>query len=94
MSTKVGLDEWNAPEMLKREVYNEKIDLWGVGCILYFMISGEKPFLEESLPKLYQKITNSLINFDCFIWQKVSDDCKAFIKALLDPNPNMRLSAE
>ncbi len=44
MMSKVGLDQWNAPEVLEGAQYNEKIDLWGVGCVLYFMLSGEYPF--------------------------------------------------
>lgn len=38
--TKVGLDEWNAPEMLRRELYTNKVDTWGLGCIAYFMLTG------------------------------------------------------
>lgn len=53
MLTKVGLDEWNAPEMIQKEQYNEKVDMWGVGTVLYFMLAGEQPFLEQSQPKLY-----------------------------------------
>jgi calcium-dependent protein kinase len=38
--SKVGQNEWIAPEVFKGGFYNEKIDLWGVGCILYFIITG------------------------------------------------------
>lgn len=44
MLTKTGLDEWNAPEMLEGSYYDEKIDIWGVGCILYYITVGQQPF--------------------------------------------------
>lgn len=40
MMTRTGLEEWSAPEMLEGGVYNEKVDLWSAGCVLYFMIAG------------------------------------------------------
>ncbi len=46
MMSKVGLDAWNSPEMLDKTTYNEKVDLWGMGTILYFIITGEAPFCE------------------------------------------------
>jgi len=40
MMTCTGLPEWSAPEMLKREKYKNKIDLWSAGCVLYFLVFG------------------------------------------------------
>ena len=40
MLTKTGLEEWSAPEMIKNTFYNEKIDMWSAGCVLYYMLSG------------------------------------------------------
>lgn len=40
MMTKTGLEEWSAPEMHGGVKYSEKIDLWSVGCVMYFMLSG------------------------------------------------------
>lgn len=58
MFTKVGLDQWNAPEVLKGESYTEKVDLWGVGLTLYYILSGENPFLDNNIARLHQKIVN------------------------------------
>ena len=33
-----------AVEILKREPYSEKCDIWSIGIIIYQMIYGETPF--------------------------------------------------
>lgn len=64
MMSKVGMDNWNAPEMLANTQYSEKVDMWGLGCILYFIITGEEPFSEQSAAKLHAKIKNASFNKD------------------------------
>lgn len=34
-----------APEVLKREKYNEKCDIWSLGVITYFLLYDKYPFL-------------------------------------------------
>lgn len=55
MMTKTGLEEWSAPEMVGGAQYTCKIDLWSVGCVLYFMLTGEKPFSSQNLARLYHQ---------------------------------------
>jgi serine/threonine protein kinase len=33
-----------APELLKLEEYNEKVDLWAIGVSFYQVVTGEHPF--------------------------------------------------
>jgi len=53
MMTKTGVDAWLAPEIVQGFPYTEKIDLWAAGCILYFMLTGLKPFDSKHIAKLH-----------------------------------------
>ena len=33
-----------APEIYDQKPYDEKVDIWAAGCIVYFFISGEMPY--------------------------------------------------
>ena len=42
-----GNESYQAPEMISNLVYDEKVDIWSAGCILYTMLSGFQPFYDE-----------------------------------------------
>jgi len=47
MLTHTGTEAFTAPEMFTRAIYNEKVDIWSAGCVLYTMLSGYQPFYHE-----------------------------------------------
>ena len=49
MLTDTGTFYYKAPEMFLGGGYNEMVDNWAVGIILYEMITGETPFASEYL---------------------------------------------
>lgn len=53
MLTHTGTEAFTAPEMYTSEVYNEKIDLWSAGCVLYTMLAGYQPFFESKYIRSY-----------------------------------------
>jgi serine/threonine protein kinase len=44
MISKMGTELFMAPEVFSDGTYDEKVDLWGAGCILTFLLTGRIPF--------------------------------------------------
>ena len=53
MMTKTGLEEWSAPEMQGGQKYSEKVDIWSIGCVMFFILTGSKPFESKNQAKLF-----------------------------------------
>ncbi|GMS98741.1 hypothetical protein PENTCL1PPCAC_20916, partial [Pristionchus entomophagus] len=54
--TVVGTPYYISPEMCEGKTYNEKSDIWALGCILYEMACLQKAFEGENLPALVNRI--------------------------------------
>jgi WD40 repeat protein len=60
-----GTPGYRAPELLKEDsaAYNNKVDIWALGCILYELVVGTKPFATD-VSVLGHYRTKSSIEFD------------------------------
>ena len=47
-----GTQGFMAPEIYKLEEYDEKVDTFSLGIILYFMLSGNYPFASSFLEEI------------------------------------------
>mmetsp|Transcript_47064 Transcript_47064/g.117403 ORF Transcript_47064/g.117403 Transcript_47064/m.117403 type:complete len:630 (-) Transcript_47064:389-2278(-) len=83
-----GTQGYLAPELLLGQSYNEKIDIWALGIIVYTLIAGYEPFYPSS------DCLHSDVEFDERYWSSVSDECKDFLGGALSRNVSRRLSAE
>ncbi|KAI3782554.1 hypothetical protein L2E82_12605 [Cichorium intybus] len=89
----VGSPYYMAPEVLKRN-YGPEIDVWSAGVILYILLCGVPPFWAETEQGVAQAIIKSVVNFKRDPWPVVSDNAKDLVKKMLNPDPNLRLSAQ
>lgn len=55
-STNVGSPYYMSPELFLNVPYDEKIDIWSAGCIIYEMAALEQPFKASSIGELGEKI--------------------------------------
>jgi len=94
MSTLVGTPYYVAPEILRGEKYTNKIDCWSIGIIIYLLIAGYPPFINENNEALYEEIKAGQFDFPDQDWEEVSNEAKDLIQGLLKLNPEERLSAE
>jgi len=56
--TRVGTPLYLAPELVKQQAYDCKVDVWALGCVLYLLTSFEAPFQGENLLALGSAIVS------------------------------------
>ncbi|EOR01424.1 hypothetical protein E3P92_01584 [Wallemia ichthyophaga] len=83
-----------APEILNNDAHSKPVDLWAIGVVTYVLLCGYSPFRSEELSELIKETNRGKIEFHERYWSKVSDHAKDFVKALLQPDPSKRLTAE
>ncbi|KAJ6232804.1 cell cycle protein kinase dbf2-related [Anaeramoeba flamelloides] len=54
--TLVGTPNYMSPEILSRKGYNNSIDFWALGCILYELLAGFPPFLGRGIKETLRNI--------------------------------------
>ena len=67
-------------------------DIWSIGVITYLMLSAKLPFYGNSQREIMNCITKSQFKWPQNV--ELSEECRAFIKELLNPNCNQRINAQ
>ncbi|PIL30869.1 transporter [Ganoderma sinense ZZ0214-1] len=83
-----------APEVLNKKGHGKAVDIWSTGIITYVMLCGYSPFRSDDMKELIRETTEAKIEFHERYWSNVSDVAKDFVKALLNPDPSKRPTAE
>jgi serine/threonine protein kinase len=89
MKGKIGTTMYMAPEILKNEPFNEKIDVWSAGIILFNMMTGCEPFASGNEKFKQYQIINKPINFDVI----KNDYLRELCQEMLEKDPEKRLDA-
>lgn len=91
-----GTPTYIAPEILIKEGYGKKIDIWAAGVVLYILHVGFPPFVSKNKSKeeLFDIILKGSYGFPEPHWNNVSEEAKHLIISMLQYIPSMRFSAE
>lgn len=93
LKTQCGTPGYVAPEILEGEPYGTQVDMWSLGVIVYILLGGYPPFIEQNQRELFRKIRKAQYKFHEEYWGQVSDEAKDLIKALLTVDPKKRKTA-
>ena len=89
--TQTGTPYYASPEVWKDKPYDNKSDVWSLGCVLYEMITLRPPFRAQDMEGLYKKVCKGIYNK---IPERFSDDLFQVVQFLLQVNSNSRPSCE
>ncbi len=82
-----GTPKYLAPEILSSEGYDDAVDWWSLGCVMYEMMVGIVPFRLPKGAQLSEDLYKKKVVFPDFI----SPDAKDLISQLLVVKPKKRL---
>ncbi|XP_068660416.1 serine/threonine-protein kinase ATG1t [Aristolochia californica] len=95
VETVCGSPFYMAPEVLQFQKYDEKVDMWSIGAILFELLNGYPPFCGRSNVQLLQNIKKCTgLPFSQFILHNQHPDYVDLCTRLLCKNPGKRLSFE
>ena len=58
-----GSPAYLAPETLKSKGTGKAADIYGLGAVLYEMLTGIPPYYNDDIPKLYKNIQEAKLDF-------------------------------
>ena len=88
----IGTPLYIAPEIIKKEPYNTKVDVWSIGVIAHILLSGAVPFYGKSRIDIYRAIVHTEPTFGRFKAQ-MSLAAVGFTMLMLEKNPAKRPTA-
>ena len=89
-----GTLSYVAPEVLTRTPYNKEVDIWSLGIILFYMLTGKLPFRGRKEQEVAQKIVYDPLEFDEDDWETRSQKVQDLIKCCLEKNAEDRITID
>ena len=87
-----GTLDYMAPEVLKKR-YDEKVDMWSLGVLLYVLLSGNSPFGGSTEEVIKLNISKGKFDLEGPVWKEISGPAKDLIRKMLVVDPEQRISA-
>lgn len=97
-SKDVGTRGYQAPEILDQKVplYNQGVDVWALGVVLFNLITGEMPFDDSKFyrSKLKKQVLDrkKQVKFNQKSWKQCDPSLINLVRGMLEKDPKKRLS--
>lgn len=91
LATQTGTPYYASPEVWQDKSYDNKSDIWSMGCVLYELIALNPPFTAKDMKGLYHRVMKG-------VYPKIpnhySKDLNVALKSMLVIEPKKRPTCE
>ncbi|KAJ3374714.1 hypothetical protein GGF31_006611 [Allomyces arbusculus] len=87
VTSETGTQGYMAPEVYGDQGYNEAVDWWSLGVVLWECLHGERPFSASRIDKLVYRVKNAPITFS----EEMSRRMRSLLEGFLERDPTKRL---
>lgn len=91
LQTQTGTPYYASPEVWQDKPYNNKSDIWSLGCVLYELVALNPPFTAKDMKGLYHRVLKG-------VYPKIPNhygtDLNAVLKSMLQVDPQKRPTCE
>ncbi|TGZ59959.1 hypothetical protein CRM22_008795 [Opisthorchis felineus] len=88
-----GTYVYMAPEVISESPYNNAVDVWSCGVILYLLLAGYPPFMDRDDDRLQRKILTTRHTYPSSEWSLITRAAKDLIDQMLERDLSRRISA-
>ena len=85
--TQTGTPYYASPEVWRDQPYDNKSDIWSLGCVLYECVTLKPPFRAEDMQGLYKKVLRGIYPK---IPHQYSGELAQLVKSLIQVSPQLR----
>ena len=87
----LGTVRYTAPEMLEGDGYNESVDIWAIGVVLFMLLTGSYPIDGDSRSRIFRRIREKTIHYSKYDLER--RDVR-LLRKLLEKDPERRMEIE
>ncbi|KAK2945861.1 putative G2-specific protein kinase nimA [Blattamonas nauphoetae] len=89
--TTLGTPYYTSPEQIQQQAYDERSDIWSLGCVIYELCRLRPPFTGENRQDLDHKICHAPVES---IGSHYSQELFSVIKGMLEKNSSKRITID
>ena len=91
LSGQMGTVRYTAPEMLEGNGYNDSVDIWGIGVVLFMLLTGSYPYDGSDKQNIFQRIQTRNIHYSKYDLERKE---VKLLRQLLQKDPEKRIEIE